>query len=86
MSDVFTIKRLIPSFVPCTLCVYYKLVRRKSFLAYKKETIQSANVLRQSPIKIPPKFPFRPWTIRPWTIVHGGQNVELAQKIHASRG
>ena len=28
-----------------------------------------------------PKFPFEPWTI-----VHGGQKVELAQKIHASRG
>ena len=27
-----------------------------------------------------PKFPFRPWTI-----VHGGQKIELAQKIHASR-
>ena len=27
------------------------------------------------------KFPFRPWTI-----VHGGQKIELAQKIHASRG
>ena len=26
------------------------------------------------------KFPFRPWTI-----VHGGQKIELAQKIHASR-
>ena len=22
----------------------------------------------------------------PWTIVHGGQKIELAQKIHASRG
>ena len=28
-----------------------------------------------------PKFPFGPWTI-----VHGGQKIELAQKIHASRG
>ena len=28
-----------------------------------------------------PKFPFRPWTI-----VHGGQKIESAQKIHASRG
>ena len=27
-----------------------------------------------------PKFPFRPWTI-----VHGGQKIESAQKIHASR-
>ena len=27
------------------------------------------------------KFPFEPWTI-----VHGGQKMELAQKIHASRG
>ena len=27
------------------------------------------------------KFPFGPWTI-----VHGGQKIELAQKIHASRG
>ena len=27
------------------------------------------------------KFPFRPWTI-----VHGGQKIESAQKIHASRG
>ena len=27
-----------------------------------------------------PKFPFGPWTI-----VHGGQKIELAQKIHASR-
>ena len=26
------------------------------------------------------KFPFRPWTI-----VHGGQKIELALKIHASR-
>ena len=28
-----------------------------------------------------PKFPFGPWAI-----VHGGQKIELAQKIHASRG
>ena len=28
-----------------------------------------------------PKFPFRAWTI-----VHGGQKIESAQKIHASRG
>ena len=27
-----------------------------------------------------PNFPFRPWTI-----VHGGQKIELAQNIHASR-
>ena len=27
------------------------------------------------------KFPFGPWTI-----VHGGQKLELAKKIHASRG
>ena len=27
------------------------------------------------------KFPFRPWAI-----VHGGQKIESAQKIHASRG
>ena len=29
---------------------------------------------------IQPKFPFKPWTI-----VHGGQKIELAQKIHTSR-
>ena len=34
----------------------------------------------QTPSKRP-KFPFGPWTI-----VHGGQKIELAQKIHASRG
>ena len=28
-----------------------------------------------------PNFPFGPWAI-----VHGGQKIELAQKIHASRG
>ena len=28
-----------------------------------------------------PKFPFGPWTI-----VHGGQKIELAQKNHANRG
>ena len=28
-----------------------------------------------------PNFPFEPWTI-----VHGGQKIESAQKIHASRG
>ena len=28
-----------------------------------------------------PKFPFGPWTI-----VHGGQKIESAQKIQASRG
>ena len=28
-----------------------------------------------------PKFPFGPWAI-----VHGGQKIELAQKIHTSRG
>ena len=28
-----------------------------------------------------PKFPFRPWTI-----AHGSQKIESAQKIHASRG
>ena len=28
-----------------------------------------------------PKFPFGPWAI-----VHGGQKIELAQKIHASKG
>ena len=36
-----------------------------------------------APFSLPskrPKFPFGPWTI-----VHGGQKIELAQKIHASR-
>ena len=28
-----------------------------------------------------PKFPFGPWTI-----IHGSQKLELAHKIHASRG
>ena len=28
-----------------------------------------------------PNFPFKPWTI-----VHGGQKIELAQNFHASRG
>ena len=28
-----------------------------------------------------PNFPFGPWTI-----VHGGQKIELALKIHANRG
>ena len=28
-----------------------------------------------------PKFPFEPWAI-----VHGGQKIESAQKIYASRG
>ena len=28
-----------------------------------------------------PKFPFGPWTI-----VHGGQKIELAQNIYASKG
>ena len=28
-----------------------------------------------------PNFPFGPWTI-----VHGGQKIELAQKIYAGRG
>ena len=33
--------------------------------------------------------PFRFWPNFPfglWTIVHGGQKIELAHKIHASRG
>ena len=30
-----------------------------------------------------PKFPFGPWTIH---VVHGGQKIESAQKIYASRG
>ena len=34
-----------------------------------------------APFQIWPNFPFRPWTI-----VHGGQKIESAQKIHASRG
>ena len=37
-----------------------------------------------APFSLPskwPKFPFGPWAI-----VHGGQKIELAQKIHASRG
>ena len=37
-----------------------------------------------APFRLPqkwPKFPFGPWAI-----VHGGQEIELAQKIHASRG
>ena len=37
-----------------------------------------------APFSLPskrPNFPFGPWTI-----VHGGQKIELAQKIHASRG
>ena len=36
-----------------------------------------------APFSLPskrPKFPFGPWTI-----VHGGQKIELAQKIHTSR-
>ena len=36
-------------------------------------------LLFQTPSKRP-KFPFGPWTI-----VHGGQKIELPQKIHASR-
>ena len=32
-------------------------------------------------VQIWPNFPFEPWTI-----VHGGQRIESAQKIHASRG
>ena len=37
-----------------------------------------------APFSLPskqPNFPFGPWAI-----VHGGQKIELAQKIHASRG
>ena len=37
-----------------------------------------------APFSLPskrPKFPFGPWAI-----VHGGQKIESAQKIHASRG
>ena len=26
------------------------------------------------------------FSFRPWTIVHGGQKIESAQKIHAGRG
>ena len=36
-----------------------------------------------APFSLPskrPKFPFGPWTI-----VHGGQKIELTQKIYASR-
>ena len=36
-------------------------------------------LLFQTPSKRP-KFPFGPWTI-----VHGGQKIELPQKNHASR-
>ena len=35
-----------------------------------------------TPFRFCPNFPFRLWTI----IVHGGQKIELAQKIHANRG
>ena len=34
--------------------------------------------------RLPSKWPKSPF--RPWTIVHGGQKIESAQKIHASRG
>ena len=37
-----------------------------------------------NPIRWPskqPNFPFRPWTI-----VHGGQKIESAQKIYTGRG
>ena len=34
-----------------------------------------------APFQIWSNFPFKPWTI-----VHGGQKIELAQIIHASRG
>ena len=34
-----------------------------------------------APFCSPSKQPFGPWAI-----VHGGQKIELAQKIHASRG
>ena len=34
-----------------------------------------------APFQIWPNCPFKPWTI-----VHGGQKIESAQKIHASIG
>ena len=34
-----------------------------------------------APFHFWPNFPFRPWTV-----VHGAQKIELAQKIYASRG
>ena len=37
-----------------------------------------------APFCLPSKWPNFPF--RPWTIVHGGQKIELAQKIHASGG
>ena len=41
----------------------------------------SDNVLLFTCLQKRPNFPFEPWTI-----VHGGQKIESAQKIHASRG
>ena len=37
-----------------------------------------------APFCLPPKRPNFPFG--PWAIVHGGQKIELAKKIHASRG
>ena len=37
-----------------------------------------------APFCLPSKQPIFPF--RPWAIVHGGQKIKLAQKIHASRG
>ena len=36
------------------------------------------------PFRLPSKTTKIPFG--PWTIVHGGQKIESAQKIHASRG
>ena len=36
------------------------------------------------PFRLPSKWPKS--LFRPWTIVHGRQKIESAQKIHASRG
>ena len=35
---------------------------------------------------VPFSSTFKTAKISLWTIVHGGQKIELAQKIHASRG
>ena len=37
-----------------------------------------------APFCLPSKWPNFPF--RPWTIVHGGQKIESAQKIDTSRG
>ena len=66
----------------CTKFLKIHVIRGVKFMYIKFGGHGLSNFRDFTPFRFCPNFPFGLWTI----IVHGGQKIELAQKIHANRG